>query len=152
MKKIVLLLAVSAILCSCNSNEYSDQRCYGLLIDSLTKLARYEDRVAALEQGASVVTREYQLKIKSLQKIVDSLSAHRAAPKLKRISGHYSKPHPAAKVKYSPKMITVEDDMNPSFYYDDDLQKYFYYDSDRKVYYYRDPVTGQRRYIRQEGR
>lgn len=159
MKKIVLLPGILVVLASCNSQKFQDQRCYGLLIDSLTKLSKYSDRIQALESGATELAKDYQLKIESLEKTVDSLTAKRPKySKKSAVAMHKGKKlkdkKAVAKTVVAHNTVAIakmkernddEPRMAP-FYYEYANQKYYYYDRERKVYYSIDPVSGEKIY------
>lgn len=151
MKNIVLLFVVMVTLLSCNSREFQDQRCYGLLIDSLTKLSKFRDRVASLEKGAKVMAKEHQSKIESLQKTLDSFTAGYKKTKVVYMTKRYKKSHKAttAKCHYKMDYYKKGDKTNSiaPFYYDYYKQKYFFYDNEVRAYYSLDPITGEKRYI-----
>ncbi len=155
MKKILFSCAVVTLMAACNSQKFQDQRCYGLLLDSLTNLTKFRERVTCLETGACIMVNEYQVKIDSLQKIVDSLTIKPVNKWAVKHKPKHKKREMVAKVqKTAPKTVkttsTATKEVKPKiapFYYENNKQKYYYYDQNRKTYYAIDPVSGEKQYL-----
>lgn len=160
MKSILYLCAVVALFSSCNSEEIQSQRCKGILLDSLTSLSKFRDRVVCLETGACGMLKDYQAKIDSLENEIDSLnkmsSRYRRlyTTKVSTRMMHHTKHVVTSKhnmtypteVKPAVAPTSTADNSKDPFYYDQNLQKYFFYDREHKVYYSFDPVSRKKIY------
>lgn len=136
MKNAILSLAVLFILASCDSQN-NNANCYGMLVDSMTKLVKVQERLNALERGTVAITRDYQQKIQGLQSSLDSM-------KMKRIRKHHKRLKTCC---ITPSVATTSLDKSKApFYYNESSQKYMFYDYNRNAYYALDPVTGKKRY------
>jgi hypothetical protein len=162
MKSILYVCAVVALFASCNSEEIQSQRCKGILLDSLTSLSKFRDRVVCLETGACGMLKDYQARIDSLENEIDSLHKvgsryqrlyrTKASARMMRNAKHvaatkketHSMTYPM-EAKATPATTPAADTKDP-FYYDQNLQKYFFYDRVHKVYYSFDPVSRKKIY------
>lgn len=144
MKNFIFLFAIATLILSCNSTEFQDQRCKGLLLDSLTNLSKYRDRVVCLENGACGMVKEYQQKIAALESKVDSLTkAQRKTALMHRVKRGK---HKAASTRIVHVVVKEPANGVKPFYFDYATQKYFFYDANRNAYYSIDPVNRERRY------
>ncbi|MBS1773800.1 MAG: hypothetical protein JST82_13150 [Bacteroidetes bacterium] len=158
MKHILYVAILAIAMTSCESQKYEDQRCKGLLLDSLTNLSKYRDRVICLETGACGMAKDYQMKIEALEKTIDSLTKQERkikgsivmrehhSTKLVKKTKHTRMVAPQSAQKTEPAVTVKKSDNSRPFYYSDVKQKYFFYDDNRKQYYSVDRETGEKHY------
>lgn len=132
MKNAFLSLAVLMLLASCDTQN-NNANCYGMLVDSMTKLVKVQERLNALERGTAAITRDYQQRILGLQRSLDSIRTKRVRKHSKRTKSCCLTP-------------SIADKSKALFYYNTSSQKYMFYDYSRNAYYALDPVTGKKRY------
>ncbi len=159
MKSILVAFLVAVALASCDSNEVQSQRCKGILLDSLTNLSKFRDRVTCLEAGACGIMKEYQWRVDSLENVIDSITkvgrkyrmlyttkatTHKSKSRNSYIPDNKSVPQPAdADTKEA---SAKETSPKEPFYYDYTAQKYYFYDRKTGQYYTFDPVTREKHY------
>ena len=138
---LITLVIFTMLATSCDTQEEQDQRCYGLMKDSLVKMAVLQERNFALEMdllAAENTADSLLAETIQCRRTADSLIAQTQPIK--------PLPQPPVADPSNTRPVAAVTTRKRSWYYNRKEQKNYFYDPEVGAYYNRKPETFEKRF------